>query len=154
MRTMVHVKNCIPFPWIAWCRKELNSSSSRHSDKPQKTSFPCLSFVFVVNIHNHKSGESDCREHLHVVISNYKYLDLYLVLWFIISCSGTFSTLQSKFISSLSNTFCIWRAEQTLGLIRQLFLECLQLFQSHFHILRHNKVIRTSLRILWILQDF
>jgi len=54
---------------IALYRKELKSSSPCHSKKPQNSSFPCLSFVFVVNIQNHKSGESDCREYLHVLIS-------------------------------------------------------------------------------------
>ena len=54
---------------IAWYRKELKSSSPCHSNVPQISSFPCLSFVFVVNIQNHKSGESDCREYLHVLIS-------------------------------------------------------------------------------------
>jgi len=35
----------------------------------------------------------------------------------------------------------------------ELLFESLQLFQSHFHTLRHNKVIKNSWRILWIFQD-
>jgi len=54
---------------IAWYRKEMKSCSSCYFDKPQNPSFPWLSFVFVINIHNHRSGESDCREYLHVLIS-------------------------------------------------------------------------------------
>jgi hypothetical protein len=54
---------------IAWYRTELKSCSSCLFDKPQNSSFPYLSFVFFTNTQNHKSGESDCREYFHVLIS-------------------------------------------------------------------------------------
>jgi len=73
VRTMFHVRNCLPFPcgWFFNCLVQKGNEiwSPSHSDKPKISSFPCMSFVFVINIQNHKSEESDCWEYLHVLIS-------------------------------------------------------------------------------------
>ena len=84
--------------------------SPSHSDKPKTSSFSCMSIVFVINIQNHKSGESDCWEYFTSLL---KYLDLYRN-FVLKSCVQAHLAFCSQIMSPLSNIFCIQRAILTL----------------------------------------
>jgi len=124
-----------------------------HSNKPQNSSFPYLSLVFVINIQNHKSGESDCREYLNVLISEMSW---FIQNFFVLkTCVQSHLPLCSQ-IYFFSDQYILYMKGQVNSGVDQteLLFECLQVFQSHIHTLQHNNVIKISWRNLWIFQDF